>query len=176
MPQPRASKVNDPELRAHIRELRERNGTLNRAEIARQFGVGIGTVQAARQIVDAELAAAHGKTVEEFTGGRLVRDFNGRKLYYQRRYKSYLMQELLANYAKVSRGEVGHLERLLRKPTLRTLVSLAEALGISPGDLTGKFAEQPQELIDEGETRIYDPLHPVPLEMLREPDERRQTA
>jgi transcriptional regulator with XRE-family HTH domain len=58
------------------------------------------------------------------------------------------MQDELANIAKVSRGEIGHLERGHRKPTLRTLRNLAAALGIDASMLlaqeSGNTDEPPE--------------------------------
>lgn len=58
----------------------------------------------------------------------------GRNLFMARR-RAGLSQELLAVSATLHRTEIGLLERGLRLPRLDTIVKLAVALGIEPGDL-----------------------------------------
>lgn len=67
-------------------------------------------------------------------GGRTVQDFDGRQLVHWRRQR-LLMQDELASKAGISRGEIGHLERRRRKPTLRTLRKLSEALQVDASEL-----------------------------------------
>lgn len=131
----RARKVDNPGLHAHLEKLRRADLTVDRKAVATQFGVSVGTVQAVRHMVDAKLAAENGTSVADFTGGRLVQEFDGRKLYHIRKFRLFLMQEQLADLAGVSRGEVGHLERNLRKPTLKTLRKLADAMAVHPSEL-----------------------------------------
>jgi transcriptional regulator with XRE-family HTH domain len=197
MSQPRKPrKVDDPELHAVIRELLTA-GTFSREAVAAQFGYSAGTVQTARGLVEAGLTRSAGQP----DNGRLVRvvrNFNGRKLYHIRFFERYLMQGQLGEMAGKSRGEIGHLERLERRPTLRTLLALTSALELyhtdrkgrlipgedgnpvlDPSRLLGKYTRQPAELIAEGETVIYDPLRPVPLAELIQGEahhERKQTA
>lgn len=133
-------KADDPALRSEIEELRRNGHTLDRAEIAARHGVGVGTVQLVRSEIDQMLAAEAGAPLAEVNdittriGGRTVMEFDGKRLLKERRRRT-LIQEELADLAGISRGEIGHLERCRRKPTLRTLRRLAEALKISPADL-----------------------------------------
>lgn len=160
MPQgQRATKVSDPRLRAHVETLRRNGEAVNRKDVAEQFGCSVGTVQAVRTMVDEKLAAEAHVSVQEFTGGRLVQEFNGQKLYYFRKFVLFAEQAELAKMARVSRGEVGHLERGLRKPTLKTLRKLADALNVDYKDLTGKLTARQRLALSEGDA-----------------DERRQTA
>jgi DNA-binding XRE family transcriptional regulator len=138
---PGRRKADDPALRSEVEGLRRRGETLNRAEIGRRHGVGAGTVQLVRSEIDQMLAAEAGKTplapvkdITTRTGGRTVMEFDGRRLLKERRRRT-LIQEELAELAGISRGEIGHLERCRRKPTLRTLRRLAKALHIRPSDL-----------------------------------------
>lgn len=130
---PRRRKADDPALRSEVEQLRREGQTLNREDIASRFGVTTSVVQVVRSEIDrmleAEAAAAAGRP-----GGRTVTQFDGRKLR-EHRIDRRLMQEELALAAKVSRGEIGHLERGHRKPTLRTLRNLEEALGVPAGAL-----------------------------------------
>ncbi len=58
----------------------------------------------------------------------------GRNLFMARR-RAGVSQEQLAVSAALHRTEIGLLERGLRLPRLDTIVKLAAALGIEPGDL-----------------------------------------
>lgn len=134
-------KADDPALRSEIEELRRAGQSLDRGEIAARHGVGVGTVQLVRSEIDQMLAAEAGDAplaeVNDITtriGGRTVMEFDGRRLLKERRRRT-LIQEELAELAGISRGEIGHLERCRRKPTLRTLRRLAEALRINAADL-----------------------------------------
>lgn len=128
----RARKADDPALRAEVERLRRAGLPLNRKALAAQFGVGEGTVQQVRSEISRELAAEAGPGAA--FGGRTVQEFDGAQLLEARRHK-LLMQDELAEMAGVSRGEIGHLERGHRKPTLRTLRNLAAALGVDAADL-----------------------------------------
>lgn len=136
----RRRKADDPALRAEVEELRRAGLTLNREEIAARHGVTASTVQVVRSEVDSKLRDEAEKDARP--GGRTVADFDGAKLR-QYRINARLMQEELAAKAGVSRGEIGHLERGHRKPTVRTLRNLEEALLVEPGEL---LASQPEEL------------------------------
>jgi len=68
-------------------------------------------------------------------GGRTVRDFDGAKLFRLRQIERRLTQLELGNLAGVSRGEIGHLERGHRKPTVPTWRDIAAALGVHPNEL-----------------------------------------
>src|SRR6267142_6060851 len=134
-------KADDPALRSEIEQLRRAGQSLDRAEIAARHGVGVGTVQLVRSEIDQMLTAEAGESslaeVNDITtriGGRTVMEFDGRRLLKERRRRT-LIQEELAGLAGISRGEIGHLERCRRKPTLRTLRRLAEALHINAADL-----------------------------------------
>lgn len=135
-------KADDPALRSEIEQLRRAGQSLDRGEIAARHGVGVGTVQLVRSEIDQMLTAEAGEDsplaeVNDITtriGGRTVMEFDGRRLLRERRRRT-LIQEELAELAGISRGEIGHLERCRRKPTLRTLRRLAEALHISAADL-----------------------------------------
>lgn len=134
-------KADDPALRSEIEQLRRSGQSLDRAEIAARHHVGVGTVQLVRSEIDQMLAAEAGESplaeVNDITtriGGRTVMEFDGRRLLKERRRRT-LIQEELADLAGISRGEIGHLERCRRKPTLRTLRRLAEALKIDAADL-----------------------------------------
>jgi DNA-binding XRE family transcriptional regulator len=129
---PRKRKADDPALRAEVEKLRREGMSLNREDIAARHSVTTSVVQVVRSEIDRMLeaeASAAGRP-----GGRTVTTFDGRKLR-EHRIASRLMQEELAARAKVSRGEIGHLERGHRKPTLRTLRNLEKALGVPDGAL-----------------------------------------
>ena len=144
---PARRKADDPALRAEIEQLRRSGQPLDRADIATRHSVGTGTVQLVRSEIDAQLAAEAGPTgTPTRIGGRTVLEFNGHLLLKERR-KRMLMQEELAALAGISRGEIGHLERCRRKPTLRTLRRLAEALGIDAATLL-----DPEDEDDDGST------------------------
>jgi transcriptional regulator with XRE-family HTH domain len=74
-------------------------------------------------------------------GGRTVQEFDGAKLFTLRRER-LLMQEELGHLASVSRGEIGHLERGVRKPTVRTWRNLAAALGVDADLLLSKDGDE----------------------------------
>lgn len=126
----RMRKADDPALRADITELRRKGKPIDRKAMAAKHGVTTSVVQVARSEIDQMLGreAGHGRR----PGGRTVADFAGPQL---RDYRtaSRLMQDELGLMAKVSRGEIGHLELGHRKPTLKTLRNLEEALGIRAG-------------------------------------------
>jgi DNA-binding XRE family transcriptional regulator len=118
-----------PALRAEVEALRRAGRPVNRAEIAARHGVGATTVQYVRAEIDKQLAAEGLRPA----GGRTVRQFDGAKLLRLRQGGNpsghWFMQHELGKLAGVSRGEIGHLERGHRKPTIRTLRNLAWALG-----------------------------------------------
>lgn len=126
----RMRKADDPALRAEITELRRAGKPINRAQLAARHGVTTSVVQVARSEIDQMIGreAGHGRR----PGGRTVADFAGPQL---RAYRTAarLMQDELGLMAKVSRGEIGHLELGHRKPTLKTLRNLEDALGIRAG-------------------------------------------
>jgi transcriptional regulator with XRE-family HTH domain len=132
-------KTENPALRVAIEHLRRSGLPVPRQEFADRFEVSTGTVQAVRAQIDREIAAEPVRPV----AGRTVMEFDGPRLFELRRAR-WLMQDALGKMAKVSRGEIGHLERTPtgtrsekwhRKPTLRTMLRLAEALGVEPEDL-----------------------------------------
>lgn len=133
----RPRKADNEALRREVETLRRQGEPLNREDIAARHNVGVGTVQVVRSEIDAMLAAEAGTAAVNGAdplavvraGGRTVQEFDGRKLLAERK-RRMLMQDELAELASISRGEIGHLERCRRKPTLRTLRRLAEALNI----------------------------------------------
>lgn len=133
----RARKADDPALRAEVEALRRAGEPINRRSLADRHHVGVGTVQVVRSEIDAMLAAENVVPMNgtrRGEGGRTVTDFDCVKLLAWRKRRT-LLQEELADKAGISRGEVGHLERGRRKPTLRTLRRLADALGIDSSEL-----------------------------------------
>ncbi len=133
----RPRKADNPALRAEIEALRRAGEPLQREALATRHGVGVGTVQTVRSEIDAMLAAENVVPLNgtrRGEGGRTVTDFDGDRLLAWRKRRT-LLQEELADRAHISRGEVGHLERGRRRPTLRTLRRLADALEIGPADL-----------------------------------------
>jgi len=132
----RARKADDPALRAEIEALRRAGEPVQRESLAARYGVGVGTVQIVRAEIDAMLAAENvvPLNARRGEGGRTVTDFDCARLLAWRKRRT-LLQEELADRAGISRGEVGHLERGRRKPTLRTLRRLADALEIGPAEL-----------------------------------------
>lgn len=145
----RARKADDPALRKAVEDLRRAGEPVNRQELAAQFGVGASTVQTVRSEIDAMLAAENAlpAAARRPEGGRTVTEFDSERLLAWRKRRTLLQEELAAR-AGISRGEVGHLERGRRKPTLRTLRRLAGALEIEPAGLlapedeeTGSFAQ-----------------------------------
>lgn len=137
---PRKRKADDPALRADIEALRREGLPVNREELAARHGVTTSVVQVARSEIDRQLEAEAASAAER-PGGRTVTQFDGRKLR-ANRVARRLMQEELALKARVSRGEIGHLERGHRKPTLRTLRNLEEALGVPAGALLETVPEE----------------------------------
>lgn len=146
MGQNRMRKADNPALRAEITELRRAGLPIDRQALADKHGVTTSAVQVARSEIDSLLEAEPRSTRRP--GGRTVADFNGR---YLRAYReaSRLFQEELGDMAKVSRGEIGHLELGHRKPTLGTLRNLEDALDVPAGWLQ----EQPGETAAEREAR-----------------------
>jgi DNA-binding XRE family transcriptional regulator len=133
----RPRKADNPALRAAVEALRRAGEPVQRQALARQFGVGVGTVQTVRSEIDAMLAAENVLPLNgsrRGEGGRTVTDFDADRLLAWRKRRT-LLQEELAGRAGISRGEVGHLERGRRKPTLRTLRRLADALEIGSAEL-----------------------------------------
>lgn len=133
----RARKADSPALRAEVERLRRAGEPIQRESLATRHGVGVGTVQTVRSEIDAMLAAENVVPLNgarRGEGGRTVTDFDCDRLLAWRKRRT-LLQEELADKAGISRGEVGHLERGRRKPTLRTLRRLADALEIGPADL-----------------------------------------
>lgn len=133
----RPRKADDPALRAEVEALRRAGEPIQRESLAHIHGVGVGTVQTVRSEIDAMLAAENVVPLNgarRGEGGRTVTDFDCARLLAWRKRRT-LLQEELADKAGISRGEVGHLERGRRKPTLRTLRRLADALEIGPADL-----------------------------------------
>lgn len=129
-------KADDPDLRAAVEKLRRAGEPVNRERLAEQFSVSTGTVQVVRseiqRMLDAEMAGTGELGVH--VNGRTVQEFDGSKLFGLRR-EAVLMQDELGRLAidprtgkGVSRGEIGHLERGHRKPTVRTLRNLVAAL------------------------------------------------
>lgn len=133
----RARKADDPALRAEVEAQRRAGEPIQREALAAKYGVGVGTVQTVRSEIDSMLAAENVvpmNGVRRGEGGRTVTDFDCARLLAWRKRRT-LLQEELAFKAGISRGEVGHLERGRRKPTLRTLRRLANALEIDSAEL-----------------------------------------
>jgi DNA-binding XRE family transcriptional regulator len=133
----RTRKADNPALRADVEALRRAGEPVHRQSLAQRHGVGVGTVQVVRSEIDSMLAAENVVPMNgsrKGEGGRTVTDFDGDRLLAWRKRRT-LLQEELAGKAGISRGEVGHLERRRRKPTLRTLRRLADALEIDSADL-----------------------------------------
>lgn len=140
----RPRKADNPALRAEVEALRRAGEPVQRQLLAQRFGVGVGTVQTVRSEIDAMLAAENVVPINgarRGEGGRTVTDFDCVKLLAWRKRRT-LLQEELADKAGISRGEVGHLERGRRKPTLRTLRRLADALEIDSADLLAPGEDQ----------------------------------
>jgi DNA-binding XRE family transcriptional regulator len=143
----RTRKADNPALRADVEQLR-RMGPLSLSdvnELAARHDTTAGTVRVVRAEIGRQLAAEAAAAPRR--GGRTVTEFSGSQL---RDYRVHarLMQDELAKMAKVSRGEIGHLERGHRKPTLKTLRNLETALGTPPGALLDGYdgpapADQP---------------------------------
>ena len=138
----RTGKADDQALRSEIEALRRSSLPISRKEIAERYGVSTGTVQAVRAQVDRELAAE--LPLNGPAPGRTVEEFDGRRLFELRRARDLMQDELGRRAVEtsdpeprrgVSRGEIGHLERTHRRPTLRTLRRLAVALGVQTSDL-----------------------------------------
>lgn len=143
----RARKADDPALREAVEQLRRAGEPVNRQELAARFGVGASTVQTVRSEIDAMLASENALpvTARRTEGGRTVTEFDSERLLAWRKRRT-LLQEELATKAGISRGEVGHLERGRRKPTLRTLRRLAGALEIEPAGLLAPENEESGDL------------------------------
>jgi DNA-binding XRE family transcriptional regulator len=140
---PRRRKADDPALRAEVEELRRAGLPINRADIAARHGVSSSVVQTVRSEIDQVIAAEPAyerqpdpepEPATARPGGRTVTEFDGTCLRALRRDRR-LMQDELALMAGVSRGEIGHLERGHRKPTLRTLRNLEKALEVPAGTM-----------------------------------------
>ena len=79
------------------------------------------------------------------------------------RTKSGLSQESLALQAEINPAFLGHLERGLKNPTIKTLEKITCALGIS----LAEFFEPNTETTDEKQaalTHIYNQIKDLPLE------------
>lgn len=137
----RTRKADNPDLRAEIERLRRAGQPIDRVQLAEKHGVTTSAVQVARSEIDAVIEAEPRSTRRP--GGRTVADFSGPQL---RAYRTAarLMQDELGQMAGVSRGEIGHLELGHRKPTLKTLRNLEDALDVPAGWLQ----EQPSEVHD----------------------------
>lgn len=91
-------------------------------------------------------------------------DIGGRIRYF-RKLKGW-SQETLALQAEINPAFLGHLERGLKSPTVKTLEKIAAALDISMSEL---FSE-PQPISDEKEallTELHDLLQGLSVESLR---------
>lgn len=143
-------KTEIPELRYKIEAALRAGLPINREALAAEYEVSTGTVQAIRTQISRQIKAA---AMSRPVAGRTVMEFDGPRLFELRRAR-WLMQDQLGrmaidpdgppNQRGVSRGEIGHLERTPtgprtdkdhRKPTLRTMLRLAYALGVEPEDL-----------------------------------------
>lgn len=79
------------------------------------------------------------------------------------RIKNGLSQENLALQAEINPAFLGHLERGLKNPTIKTLEKITHALGIS----LAEFFEPNTEITDEKQaalTHIYNQIKDLPLE------------
>jgi len=153
MTQPtRARKSDDPALRADIEAQRRNGHAVNRREMAAKHGVTESAVRTAVLEINASLGSERPRSRP---GGRTVTDFSGRQLH-DFRHWARLKQDQLGTMAKVSRGEIGHLELGHRKPTLVTLANLESALGIPAGWLQGMRDDAGKAVLDdEGRVRPH---------------------
>lgn len=89
----------------------------------------------------------------------------GSRIRYFRKLKGW-SQETLALQADMNPAFLGHLERGLKSPTVKTLEKIASALDISMSELVS----EPQPISDEKETlltELQDLLQGLPAESLR---------
>lgn len=146
----RRSGADHQDLRGEIIRLRRDGLDVDRGALATKYNVSQRTVTIVRNEVDTVLEAA---MASDGANRRTVQNFDGSKLYHFRRGGAglWLMQDQLGRLAGVSRGEIGHLERGQRKPTIRTLCAIAEALGVEPAELLhGEEAQYGETLTSGG--------------------------
>lgn len=146
------------QLRAEIIRLRRAGLSVDRnlrRDLAATFGVSQRTVSAVSSEVSAVLATA---TERDGANRRTVAEFDGDKLYHLRRDPTpgglWLSQAQVAKLAGRSRGEIGHLERGHRKPTILTLVAVADALGVHPSALIKDSHGEAFAALGYGATRL----------------------
>jgi len=124
-------------LRSEIIAARRDGLPVNVNDLAQRHGVGVRTVTSVRREVDRVLASARER---DGANRRTVGDFDGDRLRTLRCGGApgglWLTQEMLGKLAGKSRGAIGHLENGHRKPTIVTLNAIADALGVSPSELT----------------------------------------
>ena len=125
------------DLRAEIIRLRRDGLPVDRAELAGGYSVSQRAVTTMRAEVDQVLVAAE---ASDGANSRTVANFDGDRLRNLRRGGAdgtglWLTQEQLGRLANKSRAGIGHLERGNRKPTIRTLCAIADALGVNPSVL-----------------------------------------
>lgn len=61
-----------------------------------------------------------------------------------RRKQLYLTQERLAELTDISFAFVGHIERGTRKPSLETVIKIADALDCTIDELVGRHLDMPR--------------------------------
>ena len=134
-----AGQPRSQQLRAEIIRLRRAGLFVDRdlkRQLATQFGVSQRVVAEVNTEVSQVLASA---TERDGANRRVVTEFDGDKLYHLRRDPRpgglWLSQAQVGKLAGKSRGAIGHLERGHRKPTILTLVAIADALGVHPSAL-----------------------------------------
>ena len=139
MNQPGRTRAGTQPLRGEIIAARRAGSPVDVRELADRYGVGLRTVTSVRNEVDRVLTSARER---DGANRRTVAAFCGDRLRTLRCGGApgglWLTQEMLGKLAGKSRGAIGHLENGHRKPTIVTLNAIADALGVSPSELTTK--------------------------------------
>ena len=141
----RTSRADTQPLRGEIIAARRDGKPVDVRDLAARHGVGVRTVTSVRNQVDQVLTqarerdGANRRTVEAFDGDRLRQLRHGGAP-----GGIWLTQQQLGDLAGKSRGAIGHLENGHRKPTIVTLNAIADALGVTPSELTTKGSENGQ--------------------------------
>lgn len=89
------------------------------------------------------------------------------------RYERGLTQQMLAKKAGLQRTYLAEVERGKRNATLKTIVQLARALGVTPADLV-KDCDDDTKIVIAGQDGIARPCYPVGATKANKPTRKRK--